>query len=124
MSSMRFAHTNIVSSNWKELADFYVKTFNCKIVPPLRKQSGDWLDKGTGLKNANLEGAHLLLPVMALMGRHLRSTNTKSLTNEPLHYPIHRALDILPLKSRMCNMYWKTSSKMVGKPLERSQKEK
>lgn len=59
---MRFAHTNIVSSNWKELADFYVKTFNCKIVPPLRKQSGDWLDKGTGLKNANLEGAHLLLP--------------------------------------------------------------
>jgi len=38
---MRFAHTNIVSINWKELADFYVKTFNCKIIP---------------------KGAHLLLP--------------------------------------------------------------
>lgn len=59
---MRFAHTNIVSTNWKALVDFYVKTFNCKIVPPIRKQSGEWLDKGTGLKNTNLEGAHLLLP--------------------------------------------------------------
>lgn len=59
---MRFAHTNIVSNNWKALADFYVKTFQCKIVPPIRKQSGEWLEKGTGLKDAKLEGAHLLLP--------------------------------------------------------------
>jgi len=59
---MKFAHTNIVSTNWKVLADFYIKTFNCKIVPPIREQSGEWLDKGTGLKNAKLEGAHLLLP--------------------------------------------------------------
>ena len=59
---MRFAHTNIVSINWKKLADFYVKTFDCKIVPPIRKQSGEWLEKGTGLQNAKLEGAHLLLP--------------------------------------------------------------
>ncbi|MEX0273074.1 MAG: VOC family protein [Flavobacteriaceae bacterium] len=59
---MRFAHTNIISTNWKKLADFYVKTFQCKIVPPIRNQSGDWLDRGTGLKNAQLKGAHLLLP--------------------------------------------------------------
>jgi len=59
---MKFAHTNIISTNWKELADFYVKTFDCKIVPPIRKQSGEWLEKGTGLENAKLEGAHLLLP--------------------------------------------------------------
>lgn len=59
---MRFAHTNIVSTNWKKLADFYIKTFACKIVPPIRKQSGNWLEKGTGLKDAQLEGAHLLLP--------------------------------------------------------------
>lgn len=59
---MKFAHTNIISRNWKALADFYIKTFNCKIVPPIRKQSGKWLDQGTGLKDAKLEGAHLLLP--------------------------------------------------------------
>ena len=59
---MRYAHVNIVSKNWKELADFYVKTFHCKIIPPIRKQSGTWLERGTGLENASLQGAHLLLP--------------------------------------------------------------
>lgn len=59
---MRYTHTNIVSTDWKKLADFYVNTFNCEIVPPLRKQSGKWLEKGTGLQNARLEGVHLLLP--------------------------------------------------------------
>lgn len=59
---MKYAHTNIISANWKALADFYVKTFECKIVPPIRKQSGKWLEKGTGVENAKLEGAHLLLP--------------------------------------------------------------
>lgn len=59
---MRFAHVNIVSTDWKSLSDFYIKTFNCKLVPPVRNQSGIWLDKGTGLKNARLQGAHLLLP--------------------------------------------------------------
>ncbi|MFK7737167.1 MAG: VOC family protein [Pirellulaceae bacterium] len=59
---MRYAHTNIVSENWKKLADFYVRAFECRVVPPIRKQAGDWLQSGTGLPNAELEGAHLLLP--------------------------------------------------------------
>lgn len=59
---MRFAHTNIVSIDWKKLVNFYINTFNCKIIPPIRNQSGLWLEIGTGLKNAKLEGAHLLLP--------------------------------------------------------------
>lgn len=59
---MRFAHTNIVSKDWKALADFYVKIFHCKIVPPVRDLSGHWLDKGLGIDNAKLSGAHLLLP--------------------------------------------------------------
>lgn len=59
---MKYAHTNIIARDWEQLTDFYVKTFDCKIIPPLRKQSGEWLDKGTGLKNAQLQGAHLLLP--------------------------------------------------------------
>lgn len=59
---MRYAHTNIISSNWELLSEFYIKTFNCKIIPPVRNQSGEWLDRGTGLKNAKLKGVHLLLP--------------------------------------------------------------
>lgn len=59
---VKFAHTNIVSNNWEKLAEFYIKTFGCEIVPPIRKQSGQWLENGIGLKGAKLEGAHLLLP--------------------------------------------------------------
>ena len=59
---MRFAHTNIAAKNWKTLSDFYIHVFDCKIKPPQRKLSGAWLDRATGLRNAMLEGVHLLLP--------------------------------------------------------------
>lgn len=59
---MKFIHTNIVSNNWKKLVTFYIETFKCSIVPPVRNQSGQWLEKGTGVKNAKLQGAHLRLP--------------------------------------------------------------
>lgn len=59
---MRFVHTNIVARNWRKIADFYIKVFRCKVKPPQRNLSGDWLDKATGLTKAKLEGVHLLLP--------------------------------------------------------------
>ncbi|RPH50701.1 MAG: VOC family protein [Desulfobacteraceae bacterium] len=59
---MRFAHTNIAAKNWKHLSDFYINVFNCRIKPPERNLSGDWLDRATGLKKARLAGVHLLLP--------------------------------------------------------------
>ncbi len=59
---MRFAHTNIVAKDWKRLSDFYIDVFNCRVKPPERNLSGDWLDKATGLKKAELAGVHLLLP--------------------------------------------------------------
>lgn len=59
---MKYVHTNIVSTDWRTLVDFYISTFNCTIVPPVRNLSGKWLESGTGLKGAALTGAHLLLP--------------------------------------------------------------
>jgi len=59
---MKYVHTNIIAKNWKFLSDFYIKVFNCKPVPPERNLEGDWLEKGTGVKNASLQGVHLLLP--------------------------------------------------------------
>ncbi len=59
---MKYVHTNIVAQNWRKLADFYINVFRCEIKPPQRNQSGDWLEKGTGLSNASLEGVHLSLP--------------------------------------------------------------
>lgn len=84
---IRYAHTNIVSTNWKALVDFYVKTFNCKVVPPVRRQSGTWLDKGTGVKNANLEGAHLLLPGHGETGPTLEIYQYKTIEHQELPAP-------------------------------------
>jgi predicted enzyme related to lactoylglutathione lyase len=60
--AMRYAHTNIVSQDWKRLVDFYVKVFDCTPVPPERDLSGDWLEKAIGLKKPHLRGMHLRLP--------------------------------------------------------------
>ena len=59
---IRYAHTNIIAKDWKQLVDFYVKVFGCDPVPPQRSQAGQWLDKGTGVEKAALEGMHLRLP--------------------------------------------------------------
>ena len=59
---MKYAHTNIISKDWRKLAQFYIDVFECIPVPPERKLSGEWLEKGTGLKGADLEGVHLRLP--------------------------------------------------------------
>ena len=59
---MRYAHTNIAAKNWRLLSEFYINVFDCKVKPPERNLSGSWLDRATGLKNASLEGVHLLLP--------------------------------------------------------------
>jgi predicted enzyme related to lactoylglutathione lyase len=59
---IKFSHTNIISKNWKKLAQFYIDVFDCKTLPPERNLSGEWLDEGTGVKNAHLRGIHLKLP--------------------------------------------------------------
>ncbi len=59
---MKFVHTNIAARNWRTLSEFYINVFGCRKKPPERRLSGPWLDKGTGLQNAIIEGVHLLLP--------------------------------------------------------------
>ncbi len=60
--SIKFGHVNIIAADWRKLAKFYIDLFSCVEVPPTRNQSGEWLSKGTGVKNAALEGVHLRLP--------------------------------------------------------------
>ncbi len=62
LMKIKFVHVNIVASDWKGLADFYIKVFGCTIKPPERDLSGEWIDSLTGLKNAHITGAHLHLP--------------------------------------------------------------
>jgi predicted enzyme related to lactoylglutathione lyase len=59
---MKYVHTNIIAEDWKKLVRFYMDVFECTPAPPERDLSGDWLDKGAALKNAQLKGMHLKLP--------------------------------------------------------------
>ena len=59
---VKYKHTNIVAADWRRLARFYQDVFGCIMVPPERDLGAEWLDKGTGVSNAQLTGAHLRLP--------------------------------------------------------------
>jgi glyoxylase I family protein len=58
----KYKHTNIVARDWRELALFYQDVFECILIPPERDLSGEWLAKGTGVKDACFAGAHFRLP--------------------------------------------------------------
>jgi catechol 2,3-dioxygenase-like lactoylglutathione lyase family enzyme len=58
----KYKHTNIVARDWRALVGFYCDVFGCVLVPPERNLAGEWLDMGTGVKNAAFAGAHLRLP--------------------------------------------------------------
>jgi catechol 2,3-dioxygenase-like lactoylglutathione lyase family enzyme len=58
----RFAHANIVASDWRRLARFYERVFGCRPVPPERDLRGEWLERGTGVADVTLRGVHLRLP--------------------------------------------------------------
>lgn len=59
--SVKYVHTNLIARDWKRLADFYEKVFDCKPLAA-RDLSGKWLDKVTGLNNAHIVGMHMTLP--------------------------------------------------------------
>jgi len=82
---VKYVHTNIVSRNFRKLAKFYIDVFGCTPVPPERKLSGEWLEKGTGLKGADLEGVHLRLPGYGDNGPTLEIFQYKE--NEPGNRP-------------------------------------
>lgn len=50
------------------MAAFYIDVFDCVAVPSMRDMSGEWLEKGTGVRNARLRGIHLRLPGYAENG--------------------------------------------------------
>ena len=59
---VRYAHTNITAENWRELANFYGEVLECVRLEPERNQTGEWLERGTGVPGAALDGVHLRLP--------------------------------------------------------------
>jgi predicted enzyme related to lactoylglutathione lyase len=60
--SARFVHTNLVARDWRQLARFYEQVFGCVPLPPQRDLAGRWLEDGTGVPGARIQGIHLRLP--------------------------------------------------------------
>jgi glyoxylase I family protein len=58
----RFAHVNLITRDWRRLAQCYTTVFGCVMVPPERAFQDKDLDAGTGLKGADMRGAHCRLP--------------------------------------------------------------
>lgn len=59
---IKYRHLNIVSSDWKKLAAFYVEALGCEIVSPERDLSGSWIGKAVGVAGARIAGIHVRLP--------------------------------------------------------------
>jgi predicted enzyme related to lactoylglutathione lyase len=62
IAGAKYAHTNLIAKDWRSLARFYQEQFGCIPVPPERDFKGADLERGTGIKGAELRGAHLRLP--------------------------------------------------------------
>ena len=60
--AIKYAHTNIVATNWRRLAQFYIDVFECRPQLPERDLSGEWIEQVTGLENVRIRGIHLQLP--------------------------------------------------------------
>ena len=62
INGVRYGHTNLIAKDWRALARFYQDVLGCVPVPPERHYKGDDLDRGTGIHDAEVSGAHLRLP--------------------------------------------------------------
>jgi len=57
-NEIKFIHVNIIARDWKKLAKFYEKVLGCTPVLPERDLSGEWIEKGTGIPGAAINGIH------------------------------------------------------------------
>ena len=58
----RYGHTNLIARDWRRLAAWYERLFDCTPVPPERDYAGADLERGTAVPGAALRGVHLRLP--------------------------------------------------------------
>lgn len=62
MDTVKYSHTNLITSDWKKTSKFYMDVFGCVPCGPIRQLSGKAVEDGTDVASANIEGIHLLLP--------------------------------------------------------------
>lgn len=60
--AIRYAHTNLVANDWRKMADFYVRLFECEPVSSERNNTGPHFDALTAIPGGRAVGRHLRLP--------------------------------------------------------------
>jgi predicted enzyme related to lactoylglutathione lyase len=123
--NIRYAHTNIIASDWKKLAAFYQEVFECVMVPPERNLSGQWLEEGTGVKNAALRGVHLRLPGYGTFGptleifeyHHMEEKPVPAANRKGLMHLAFEVSDVLAIAKKVLQHGGKMMGKVVSKPV-------
>jgi catechol 2,3-dioxygenase-like lactoylglutathione lyase family enzyme len=59
---IRYAHTNLIARDWKRLAGFYQRLFDCVPVSSERDHKGEQFEALTSRRSARARGRHLRLP--------------------------------------------------------------
>lgn len=95
---MKFSHINLISKDWKKLAQFYIKVFNCKMILPQKNYTGNWLSSGTGVNNAKVQGAHLSLPGFDQNGPMLELLQYDKLLQSEKRSPNHTGIGNLSFR--------------------------
>lgn len=83
LHNVRYAHTNLVARDWRRLARFYQDLFGCTPVLPERDLAGEWLERATGVPEAQIQGVHLRLPGWGEQGPTLEVFGYNRLADGP-----------------------------------------
>lgn len=62
MDTVKYTHTNLVTTDWKKISKFYIDVFGCTQIGPIRRLSGKPIEDGTNVSAPSIEGVHLKLP--------------------------------------------------------------
>ena len=79
----RYGHTNLIAQDWQRLVRFYTDVLGCELVPPERHYRGENLERGTGVRGAEVRGAHLRLPGHGADGPTLEIFTYSTLADRP-----------------------------------------
>ena len=117
----KFAHVNLISRNWRALADFYITVFGCREKKPERDLSGQWLNDLTAIPDVHIRGMHLYLPGCEGDGPTLEIFEYEENTENPgklinLEGFGHIAFSVENVEETM-NLLLAHGGSLVGKPV-------
>jgi predicted enzyme related to lactoylglutathione lyase len=113
---MKYTHTNLIARDWRRLADFYIKVFECKPLPPERNLKGKWLDEAVNIQDAHIQGIHLELPGYT-NGPTLEIFQYNQQTPPEKSYPNHHGIRHIAFTVNNMEETIEKINKMGGKPL-------